>query len=220
MKLADLPTPCLVLDRAILLRNIGTMARRARAPRRAAAPAHEDRQVDRRGAPGDRRPARRHHRLDPGRGGVFRRPRHHRHPLRGRHHAAEARSGRQAEQRRRRRHRADRRSRHGGRDRRPPPAATRADRDRHRRRPRRRRAGRRPAAGDRRAARALSRRRDDACRPFLCRTQPGRHGADRRGGARRRGARRRTPARGRPCRADRLDGQFADRAARASISTA
>jgi D-serine deaminase-like pyridoxal phosphate-dependent protein len=27
MKIADLPTPCLVLDRAILLRNIGTMAR-------------------------------------------------------------------------------------------------------------------------------------------------------------------------------------------------
>src|SRR4051812_37851968 len=26
MKLADLPTPCLVLDRGILLRNIGTMA--------------------------------------------------------------------------------------------------------------------------------------------------------------------------------------------------
>ena len=103
MKLDDLPTPCLVLDRGILQRNIAAMARRLCAPRRAAAPAHEDRQVDRRGAPGDRRSARRHHRLDAGRGGVFRRPRHHRHPLRRRHHAAEARSGGQAEQRRRRR---------------------------------------------------------------------------------------------------------------------
>ena len=28
MKLADLPTPCLVLDRGILVRNIGSMARR------------------------------------------------------------------------------------------------------------------------------------------------------------------------------------------------
>ena len=82
------------------------------------------------------------------------------------------------------------------------------------------RAGRRPAAGDRRAARPVPRRRHDACRPFLCRTQPGRHGADRRGGAGRRGARRRTPARGRPCRADRLDGQFAHRAACATASTA
>ena len=79
------------------------------------------------------------------------------------------------------------------------------------------RSGRRPAAGDRRAARPVSRRRDDACRPLLCRPQPGRHGADRRGRAGRRGARRRTPARGRPCRADRLDGQFAHRAACARL---
>ena len=27
MKIADLPTPCLVLDRGILLRNIGNMVR-------------------------------------------------------------------------------------------------------------------------------------------------------------------------------------------------
>ncbi len=91
----------------------------AGAPRRAAAPAHEDREIDRRGAPGHRGPARRHHRLDPGGGGVFRRPRHRRHSLRGRHHAAEARSGRQAEQRRRRHHRDHRRSGRRGRDRRP-----------------------------------------------------------------------------------------------------
>ena len=220
MKLDDLPTPCLVLDRTILQRNIATMAHGSGAPRRAAAPAHEDRQVDRRGASGDRRSARRHHRLDAGRGGVFRRPRHHRHPVRRRHHAAETRSGGEAEQHRRLGHRADRRSRHRGRDRRLPAAAAGADRDRHRRGPRRRGARRRPAAGDRRAARPLPRRRHDACRPFLCRTQPGRHGADRRGGAGRRGARRRTPAPGRSPRADRLDGQFAHRAARASTSTA
>ena len=29
MRLADLPTPCLVLDRGILERNIGAMARRS-----------------------------------------------------------------------------------------------------------------------------------------------------------------------------------------------
>jgi hypothetical protein len=42
MKLDDLPTPCLVLDRAILQRNIATMAASLSAT--GAAPAHEDRQ--------------------------------------------------------------------------------------------------------------------------------------------------------------------------------
>ena len=152
MKLADLPTPCLVLDRTILERNIATMATaltRHGVPLRPHMKTAKSIDVARLAIAG---PARRHHRLDAGRGGVFRRPRHHRHPLRRRHHAAETRSGGQAEQRRRLGHRAHRRPRHGGRDRRAPTAAAGADRDRHRRGPRRRSAGRRPAARDRRAS--------------------------------------------------------------------
>ena len=150
MNLADLPTPCLVLDRPILLRNIARMAERAGRQGRAAAPAHEDREVDRRGASGAGRPARRHHRLHPGGSRVFRRPRHHRHPLRRRHHAAEARPGRQDQRRRRARRRHHRRRRDRIRHRRPSRRAARPDRGRHRRGARRRRPRRPGADRDRR----------------------------------------------------------------------
>ena len=99
MKLADLPTPCLVLDRAVLLRNIGSMAGglpRHRVPLRPHMKTAKSIDVARLAIG---RAAGRHHRLNSGRGGVFRRPRHRRHPLCRRHHAAEAGPGRQAERR-------------------------------------------------------------------------------------------------------------------------
>ena len=108
MKLADLPTPCLVLDRGILQRNIDAMARalsRHGVPLRPHMKTAKSIDVARLG---DRETARRHHRLHPGRSGIFRRARHRRHPVCGRHHAAEARPGRQAERCRCGDHRADR----------------------------------------------------------------------------------------------------------------
>ena len=62
-----------------------------------------------------------------------------------------------------------------------PVRAPRTDRDRYRRIPRRPHPGRSGPAGDRRAPRPAPGRRDDACRAQLCRPQPGRHGAHRRG---------------------------------------
>ena len=91
MNLADLPTPCLVLDRTILTRNLSVMAAalaRLNVPLRPHMKTAKSIDVARLAT---RRPARRHHRLHPGGGGVFPRPRHHRHPVCGRHHAAEAR---------------------------------------------------------------------------------------------------------------------------------
>ncbi len=103
MKLADLPTPCLVLDRGILVRNIGAMAHallRHGVPLRPHMKTAKSIEVARLATMGQQ-------------GGItvstlaeaeyFSRARHRRYPVRRRRDAAEARPGCQAEQRGRRR---------------------------------------------------------------------------------------------------------------------
>jgi len=132
MNLSDLPTPCLVLDRTILSRNIRVMAAaltRLSVPLRPhmkTAKCIEVARLATAGQPG------RHHRLHPRGGGILLQPRHDRYPVRRGHHAAEAGAGRRLNAEGRAHYRDHRRPGDGRPDRRPAGPAAHFDRDRQR----------------------------------------------------------------------------------------